>query len=88
MNSLSSDQFRSITGGLQEAFDATDRDIVLSAIVIGEEVGFPERVTSENGRAGEPESFSSAYDIACRILSADRCTATKKDGYVWFSQTS
>jgi hypothetical protein len=86
MNDRDNEQFAEISQRLEDAFRKSERDIKVSAMVVGNEVGFPRRVVDENGRPDEPESFSEAYDLACHLLSADSCSAEEDGPYVWFSK--
>jgi len=64
-----------------------DLPLAVSAIVMGNSIGYPRRLVEEEGeiRDGELEGFDELYDYAQEILQAEDLDIEKDDEYIWFS---
>jgi len=75
---------------LAESIEENDEvPVSVSALVYGDEVGYPERIVNpdQSSRPGEHKNFDEAYDFACEILDVDNCEVDRDDdGYVWFKK--
>lgn len=76
---------------IQELTDKISEDddlpLAVSAIVMGDSIGYPRRLVEENGeiREGELEGFDELYDYAQEILQAEDLEIEKDEQYIWFS---
>jgi len=76
---------------IQELTDKISEDdnlpLAVSAIVMGDSIGYPRRLVEENGeiREGELEGFDELYDYAQDILQTEDLTIEKDEQYIWFS---
>lgn len=83
------DETIDLANQLQSAFEGSDKEIAMSAIIQGDSVGFPLRISdpSTENYDEEPGGFDEAYDFAKKILDADDPEVRKEGGYVWFEDT-
>ena len=74
---------------LQAAFEGSDSAIAATAIVQGNSIGFPLRITDpgEENFDGEPSGFDEAYDFASDLLGSQDLDVDTQGGYVWFENT-
>ena len=66
-----------------------DLPLAVSAIVMGDSIGYPRRLVEENGeiREGELEGFDELYDYAQDILQTEDLTIEKDEQYIWFKKS-
>ncbi len=66
-----------------------DLPLAVSAIVMGDSIGYPRRLVEENGeiREGELEGFDELYDYAQDILQTEDLTIEKDEKYIWFKKS-
>lgn len=66
-----------------------DLPLAVSAIVMGNSIGYPRRLVEENGeiREGELEGFDELYDYAQDILQTEDLTIEKDEQYIWFKKS-
>jgi hypothetical protein len=73
-----------IAGGLEKS----DVPVAVSAIVLGNSIGYPRRVVEQDGEThdGEHSNFDEAYDFACKLLGTDEVEVEQDEKYVWFTK--
>lgn len=73
----------------QKISDMEDgNDLAVSAVAVGNAIGYPTRVLDEEqeSREGEHSGFDEAYDFACDLLDSDECEVEQEDGMFWFTE--
>jgi hypothetical protein len=84
---MNTEETMNLAERLEQAFADTDTPIATTAIIQGDSIGFPLRITDPENQNldGEPEGFDAAYDLAQDILGGAVST-TREGGYVWFTK--
>lgn len=67
-----------------------DQSVAVSALVLGDRIGYPRRVVSEDGDThdGELKSFDEAYDFASQIFDTNEIAVEEDEEYIWFTDNS
>lgn len=82
-NELANDIAKKIT-------EHEDSSFAVSAIVVGDSIGYPRRVVEDDGEShdGEHKTFDEAYDYACSLFGSSEVSVEEEDDYVWFTDNS
>lgn len=64
-----------------------DIPLSVSALVMGDSIGYPRRVVEDEGEShdGEHKNFDEAYDYAQKLFGVDDLEVEKDEQYVWFT---
>lgn len=74
---------------LAEQISEADESIAVSAVVVGDSIGYPARILDEDeeSRDGEHNGFDEAYDFACELFEADECEVERDGDMFWFTKS-
>lgn len=65
-----------------------DESIAISAIVLKNEIGYPERLIKGDSNEGEFEGFNEIYDYAQDLFDTEKIKIEREDKYIWFIDNS
>ena len=78
----------SLPNEIANGIENSDMPMSVSAIVLGNSIGYPKRVVEQDGEThdGEHSSFDEAYDFACELFGTDDVEVEQDEKYVWFTK--
>jgi hypothetical protein len=85
---MSDDQLAHDVANALDGFES--ESVSVSAMVLGDRIGYPRRVVEEDGKTndGELKDFDEAYDFASTLFQTTDIGVEKDDKYVWFTDNS